>query len=78
MTDRRRWKEEEKLAIMKVKEKGRVVETCREYFVNPCMYYKWKGSYDTFGLDNLKSHFRKMEESGLKIRIFHVLNNFDC
>jgi len=52
MTDRRKWKAEEKLAIIKdVKENGKVVETCRKYSIDPGMYYKCKESYNTFGLD---------------------------
>jgi transposase-like protein len=51
MTERRRWKAEEKLAIIKeVKENGKVVETCRKYSVDPGMYYKWKESSCVFGL----------------------------
>jgi len=39
MTERRIWKAEEKLAIIKeVKENGKVVETCSKYSVNPGMY----------------------------------------
>jgi len=68
MTERRRWKAEEKLAIIKdVKENGKVVETCRKYSVDPGMYYKWKESYDTFGLDGLKPHYRRMETGMRKI-----------
>jgi transposase-like protein len=49
MTDRRKRKAEAKLAIIKeIKEKGKVVETCRKYSVDPGMYYKWKESYCTF------------------------------
>jgi len=48
MTERRRWKAEEKLAIIKeIKENGKVVETSRKYSIDPGMYYKWKESYDT-------------------------------
>lgn len=62
MTERRRWKGEEKLAIIKeVKEIGKVVETFRKYSVDPSMYYKWKESYEKFGLDGLKPHYRRME-----------------
>jgi hypothetical protein len=43
-----------------VKEKGKVVETCWEYPIGPGMYYKWKESYDTFGLDGLKPLYRRM------------------
>lgn len=68
MTERRRWKSEEKLAIIKeVKEKGTVVETCRKYSIDSSMYYKWKESYDTFGLDGLKSHSRRMEPGVRKL-----------
>jgi len=31
------------------------------------MYYKWKASYDTFGLDGLKSHSRRMEPGVRKL-----------
>ena len=59
---RRRWQPEEKLAVIKeVQEKGTVVETCRKYSIDPAMYYRWKASYDTFGVDGLKSHYRRME-----------------
>ena len=59
---RRRWQPEEKLAVIKeVQEKGSVVETCRKYSIDPAMYYRWKASYDTFGVDGLKSHYRRME-----------------
>ena len=62
MTDRRRWKAEEKLPnIKEVKDKGKVVETCQKYSVDPGMYYKQKESYDTFGLDGLKPHYRRMQ-----------------
>ena len=45
MTERRKWKAEEKLAIIKeIKESDKVVETCRKYSVDPGMYYKWKES----------------------------------
>ena len=68
MTERRRWKSEEKLAIIKeVKEKGTVVETCRKYSIDSSMYYKWKESYDTFGWDGLKSHSRRMEPGARKL-----------
>jgi transposase-like protein len=68
MTERRRWKAEEKPAIIKdVKENGKVVETCRKYSVDPGMHYKWKESCDTFGLDGLKPHYRRMETGMRKI-----------
>ena len=43
MTERRRWKAEEKLALInEIKEKGQIVETCRKYGVDPPMFYRWK------------------------------------
>jgi len=68
MDSRRRWKAEEKLAIIKeIMEKGAVVETCRKHSVDPSMYYKWKESYDTFGLDGLKPRSRRMEPGMRKL-----------
>ena len=58
MTERRKWKSEEKLAILK---KDAVIETCRKYSVDPSMYCKRKECYDTFGLEGLKSRSRRME-----------------
>ena len=41
MTERRRLKAEDKLAIIKeLKENNNDVETCRKYFVYLSMYYK--------------------------------------
>ena len=52
MTDRRKWKAEEKLAAIKeIREKSVVAETCRKYSVDPSMYHKCKEFHDTFGLD---------------------------
>ena len=57
MGERRKWKAEEKLAIIKeIEEKGKVIETCRKYSISNGMYYKWKEAYNTFGLDGIKSH----------------------
>ncbi len=68
MTELRRWKAEEKIVIIKeAKENGRIVETCRKYFIDPGMYYRWKESYDSFGLDGLKSNHRRMEPGRSKI-----------
>ena len=68
MKSRRRWQPEEKLAIIKeIQEKGSVVETCRKYSIDPSMYYQWKESYETFGLDGLKSHSRRMEPGVRKL-----------
>ena len=46
---------------------NKVVETCRKYSVDPSMYYKWKESYDTFGLDGLKPHYRRMKRGIRKL-----------
>ena len=35
--------------------------------VDPTMYYRWKESYDTFGIDGLKSHYRRMEPGVRKL-----------
>ena len=68
MTERRRWKDEEKLMIIKeVRESGKVVETCRKHSIDSSMYYKWKESYDTFGLEGLKPHHRRMEPGMRKL-----------
>ncbi len=65
---RRRWRPEEKLAIIKeVQEKGAVVETCRKYAVDPTMYYKWMENYDTFGIEGLRSYARRMEPGVRKL-----------
>ena len=65
---RRRWQPEERLAVIKeVQEKGSVVQTCRKYSIDPAMYYRWKASYDTFGVDGLKSHYRRMEHGLRKL-----------
>ena len=60
MTERRRWKAEEKLAIEnRTKENGKFVETCRKCPIDPSMYYKWKESYDT--LKCVDSNYTKVE-----------------
>ena len=50
-----RWK------TKKVDENSKVGETYWKYFVDPDMYYGWKELYDTFGLDDLKPHYKRME-----------------
>ena len=43
MSERRHWKAEEKLALInEIKDKGRVVETCRKYGVGPSVFHCWK------------------------------------
>ncbi len=62
MTELRRWKAEEKIVIIKeAKENGRIVETCRKHSIDLGMYYRWKESYDSFGQNGLKPHYRRME-----------------
>ena len=57
MADRRKWKADEKLAIIKeIEETGKVIETCGKYSISTGMYYKWNESYNTFRLDGIKSH----------------------
>ena len=84
MTERRKWKAEEKLSIIKeIKEKGKVFETCRKYSVDPGMYYKWKESYDTFVLDDLKTYYmrieskvRKLMKENEKLKVSMPVENF--
>ena len=40
MGERRKWKADEKLAIIKeIEETGKVIETCRKYSISNGMYY---------------------------------------
>ena len=56
MTNRRRWNSEEKLALInEIKQNGHVVETCRKYGVVLSMFYLWKETYDTYGVDGFRS-----------------------
>jgi putative transposase len=69
MTERRRWKSDEKLALIKeIKENGHVVETCRKYGVDPSMFYRWKEIYDTYGVDGLRSGTRQSDPSVRKLK----------
>lgn len=55
MTERRHWKHEKKLALItEIAEVGKVVETWWKHGVDPAMYYKWKTSYERFGIDGRK------------------------
>ena len=41
MPERKHWKAEEKLALIKeTEDKGYVVETCRKYGADPTMFYR--------------------------------------
>jgi formate dehydrogenase maturation protein FdhE len=53
-------------AIKEVQEKGSVAGTCRKYSI-PGMYYRWKESYDSFGIDGLKAYARRMEPGMRKL-----------
>jgi transposase-like protein len=65
---RRRWLPEEKMAVIKeVQEKESVAETCSKYSIDPAMNYRWKESYDSFGIDGLKAYARRMEPGMRKL-----------
>lgn len=69
MTERRRWKAEEKLALInEIKEKGQVVETCRKYGADPTMFYRWKEIFDTYGVEGLRSRTRHSDPSVRKLK----------
>ena len=59
MPKRKHWKAEAKLALInEIKQNGHVVETCRKHGVDPSdptMFYRWKESYETFGMEGLRS-----------------------
>ena len=68
MTERRRWKAEEKLALInEIREKGQIVETCRKYGVDPSMFYRWKEVFDIYGVDGLRSRTRNSDPSIRKL-----------
>ncbi len=61
MTERKHRKAEEKIALInEIRDKGNVVETCRKYGVDPTMFYRWKESYETFGMERLRSRSRSI------------------
>ena len=67
MGERRKWKADEKLAIIKeIEETGKVIETCRK--LSNGMYYKWKESYNTFGLDGIKPHKTRIDYDIRKLK----------
>ncbi len=68
MAEWRRWKADEKLALIsEVKEKGQIVETCRKYGVDPSMFYRWKEVFDIYGVDGLRSRTRNSDPSIRKL-----------
>ena len=67
MSERKHWKAEEKLALIsEIREHEHVVETCRKYAADPAMFYRWKDSYETFGMEGLRSRSRSIEPDRLK------------
>ena len=69
MSERRSWKAEEKLAIIREIEDGsKVVETCRKHNVDPAMYYQWKKNFEAFGIDGLR-RAKRMENGVRKLVI---------
>ena len=68
MTERRRWKAEEKLPLInEIREKGQIVETCRKYGVDPSMFYRWKEVFDIYLVDCLRSRTRNSDPSIRKL-----------
>ena len=68
MTERRRWKAEEKLPLInEIKENGQIVETCRKYGVDPSMFYRWKEAFDIYRVDDLRSRTRNSDPSIRKL-----------
>ena len=68
MTERRRWKAEEKLPLInEIKEKGQIVETCRKYGVDPSMFYRYEEVFDIYGVDGLRSRTRNSDLSIRKL-----------
>ncbi|MGH7479847.1 MAG: transposase [Candidatus Methylomirabilales bacterium] len=59
---KRRWTAETKLSLIKeVQTSGSVVETCKKFGVDPSMYYKWKRTYESQGLEGLERKFSKSD-----------------
>ena len=59
---KRRWTAETKLSLIKeVQTSGSVVETCKKFGVDPSMYYKWKRTYESQGLEGLEKKFSKSD-----------------
>ena len=68
MTERRRWKAEEKLALInEIREKGQIAETCRKYGVDPSMFYRYEEVFDIYGVDGLRSRTRNSDPSIRKL-----------
>jgi hypothetical protein len=60
--ERRTWKAEEKLVIIKEeKECGNFDETCGKYPRDSDMYFKLKESNNSLGLDSLTSNYKSIE-----------------
>ena len=57
IVERRKWKAEEKLVIIKeIEETEYVSETCRKYWISNSMYNKRKEAFNTFGRDRIKPY----------------------
>ena len=66
---RRYWKAEEKLAIInEIRERGQVLDTCRKYSVDPTMFYRWKETFDTFGMEGLRSRTSSIDPGIRKLK----------
>ena len=69
MSERRKWKAEEKLAIIKeIEDTGKIIETCRKYSISTCMYYKLKDAYNIYVLDWIKPHKTRIGYDVRKIK----------
>ena len=78
MGERRKWKADEKLAIIKeIEETGKVFETCRKYSISIGLYYKWKDAYNIYGLNGIKSHKTRIAYDVRKLKSENeMLKNF--
>ena len=66
---RRRWKAEEKLAIIKeAKENSSIAEVCRKHSIDPSMLTRWRESYETFGLEGLRTHSTAIDPGLRKLK----------
>ena len=66
---RRYWKAEEKLALIKeIENGGHVIEACRQYSVDPTMFYRWKEAYNAFGMDGLRLRSTQIQPGFRKLK----------
>ncbi len=72
MSTRKKWTQEEKLAIVLDGLKGRSVrEICAEYGVSETQYYKWRDK----GLNSLKDGLKDKRERGNSDKSFEAERN---